>query len=73
MLLQEFCTGGNHRMNQDKLIKRIDKWLERDGNSVSKLAWLLGYESSETIRRWLRERSVPAYRSKEIERVLNDH
>ncbi len=38
---------------------KLTKWLEKPGNNPAMLAGLLGYQTSETIRRWVENRSVP--------------
>lgn len=58
------------------ILRKIDSWLSKPGNSKAKLAAALGYNSTATIDKWFREKEagvpngVPAHRVADVERVL---
>ena len=41
-------------------ISILKKWLKKDGNTKAKLAYLMGYESSLVIDKWLSRQEIPA-------------
>ncbi len=52
------------------MFKKLDKWLKKSGNSSSKLAYLLNYKSSSTIRNWVYRESIPSYVIPQLKKIL---
>jgi hypothetical protein len=44
--------------NQSLIIAELEKWLDKPGNTTSKLAYLMEYKTSMTIEHWRRNRRV---------------
>jgi len=51
-----------------KEIKALERWLKIEGNSTAKIAYLLGYRSSSTITKWIKNQTIPL---REREKVLD--
>lgn len=49
------------KKTEDVAIKKVKKWLERDGNSVKKLAEAMDYSTPMTIHHWLYNGRVPSH------------
>lgn len=56
-------------MNED-LVKDLQKWLRKPGNSYAKVAVILGYEDSASIRQWVRRKSIPQYQADRVKKIL---
>lgn len=50
------------------LIKQLDEWIKEHG--PSEMATLLGYKSSETIRMWVRRKSIPSFQVNRVKAIL---
>lgn len=44
-----------------KEFKLIEDWLKKDGNSIVKLAAIIGYKSSTTISKWFSRGAIPEH------------
>lgn len=55
-------------MKQEDVLQKLEAWLSEEGNSKAKIAYLMGYESSQTIDKWIKSGKIP---TREINR-LND-
>lgn len=51
------------------VVRRLKKYFENNG-TASELASHLGYQSSETVRVWMRTKSVPHYMIERVEKYL---
>jgi ABC-type uncharacterized transport system ATPase subunit len=54
----------------DELVKSLKKWLKKAGNSYAKVAVLLGYEDSASIRQWIRRNSIPNYQKERVRQII---
>jgi len=52
--------------------KKLKHWLKQPGNDKLKLAHLLGYKSSETIRLWVEGRKIPSFQEARVLAILNE-
>jgi len=52
------------------MIKKLTRWLAKNGNSKAKLAYLMGYKSSSTITNWLTRESIPGHAEKQLKTLL---
>lgn len=53
-----------------QLLKQVENWCARPGNSKAKLATLLGLESSGAISNWISRGEIPERHKKRIELIL---
>lgn len=54
-------------MKYKKEIKELLKWLENDQNNMAQIAAHMGYKTTSTIGKWIKENSIP---QRQIEAVL---
>ena len=57
-------------MKKDE-IKKLKKWLTIPGNSQTKIAAMLGYQSSMAIYKWLQRGQIPRNRLTQVMEILN--
>jgi hypothetical protein len=44
-----------------KEVKAVQRWLKKPGNTEAKLAGAMGYESSVSVKNWVKRGNVPTY------------
>jgi transposase-like protein len=54
-------------MKYKKEVKELMDWLKLEQNSAAKLAAHMGYKTSNTISKWIKEKAIP---QRQIEAVL---
>lgn len=52
------------------MIRQLKAWLKKPGNSEAKLAFLLNYKSTSTIRNWLSRKSIPDYIKPQLKQII---
>ena len=52
------------------MIRKVERWLKRDGNSIVKLACLMNYKTTNTINHWQVVESVPMKARKRLKKIL---
>ena len=53
-------------------MKLLNAWLKKPGNSISKLTYILGYNSTSTILAWKKVGYLPECRRRAILSVLRE-
>ncbi len=52
------------------MLKKVEKWLKRPGNTYAKLAKLMGYKSRSAIYNWLKRGRIPKEIYPKLKEVL---
>ncbi len=55
---------------KEDLVKQLKRWLKKPGNSYARVAVLLGYEDSASIRQWIRRNSIPRYQKERVKQII---
>ena len=55
----------------NEIIEQINQWLSEPGNTKSKLASLLHYNSTATIDYWISNGRVPEYQITNLRRIFD--
>ena len=53
------------------MIKRVNKWLNKPGNTHSKLAFLMNFKTTNTICFWQKNNCVPKKCEDRLKHILN--
>jgi len=53
------ANNGALKMRYKPEIKELINWLKSEQNSMAQLAQMLGYRSSSTIGKWIKENKIP--------------
>lgn len=48
----------------------LKKWLKKPGNNEAKLASLIGFKTSFTVRQWILKERIPANREKQVITII---
>lgn len=56
------------KINMQQEIKRLKKWLEY--NQPSKMSYLLGYKSSQTVLNWVERENIPDYQIERVKQII---
>lgn len=57
-------------MSEKNLVKELEKWLKRKGNSYAKAAYLLGYKDGAPVRQWVARKKIPPYQAQNVHQLL---
>lgn len=57
-------------MRYRKDVKELMEWLKKDGHSTAELAAMLGYKSSSTIGKWIKNNAIPVREITEVQRII---
>lgn len=58
--------------DEQRLISELKQWVRRGDNSPAKMAYLLGYTSSNTVYSWIRGNvPIPGYQTAKIKEILH--
>jgi len=53
-------------------IQLLKYWLSQPGNGPVKLAGIFGYESSETVNKWIERGNIPKFRLQQVLEVISE-
>lgn len=53
------------------VILELKQWLKIEGNTLVKLASLLGYQTTGAVSVWLSRKKIPVYRREDVLRAIN--
>jgi len=51
-------------------IKQLIDWLAVDGNSMTRLAGQLGYKTSTTIDKWIKNNRIPSHQREVVLKII---
>jgi len=52
------------------MICKLDVWLKKRNNSLSKLAFIMGYSNTSAVEKWIKRRSIPFRSQPKLKKVL---